>query len=231
MRMKAILWILLLTLWSATFAGAQGGDRRGGFGVFADYYVPLFNFRETYTETFKLGIAGHCVTSPSRIVEVEYHYSKFTEGSLEQKTFQFKDGVDYGSPEAQADMTFNSAVVNWLFSLKEEGFSGEGGVPYLTIGAGFHDYHSKVSGLIFPEQGGATLDTSLLLEDIDDTRTALGVNFGGGVQIFLSPRAALDLRARYNVIVGELRPFLNWGVHKAYPFHLFDVGVGVKFYL
>ena len=228
MRRGVALWILLLALSPATFAGAQEEGRRGGF---ANLYSPLFNFRDMYSEGFKVGGVAYFLTSPARIVEVEYHYSKFSGGSLKDRTFRFKDGVDYKSPQAQSDMTFNSLVVNWLFALKKGGFSGQENAAYVTVGAGFHDYHSKVSGLIFPEQGGATLDKTLELEAIDDTRTALGVNGGVGVQIFFSPKAALDLRVRYNVIIGELRPFLNWGVKKTHPFHLFDIGAGLKFYL
>ncbi|MXZ09442.1 MAG: outer membrane beta-barrel protein [Gemmatimonadetes bacterium] len=231
MRRIVGLWILLWVLSPTAFAVAQEEGHRGGFGVFAELYSPLFNFRDMYTEGFKLGAAAHFVTSPTRIVEVEYYYSKFAGGSLEERTFRFKDGRDYTSPQAKSDMTFNSLVVNWLFALKDKKFEGEGSVPYLTVGAGFHNYHSKVSGLIFPEQGGATLDQTLLLEAIDDTRTALGVSGGAGMQIFLGPKAALDLRVSYNVIVEELRPFLNWGVKKTHPFHLFDIGAGVKFYM
>ena len=81
MRRIMGLWILLWVLSPTAFAVAQEEGHRGGFGVFAELYSPLFNFRDMYTEGFKLGAAAHFVTSPARIVEVEYYYSKFAGGS------------------------------------------------------------------------------------------------------------------------------------------------------
>jgi hypothetical protein len=48
---------------------------------------------------------------------------------------------------------------------------------------------------------------------------------------FFSERAALDLRVRYNFVLGELRPFAVWGIEKTSFFHLLDVGAGLKFYI
>ena len=108
-------------------------------------------------------------------------------------------------------------------------------MPYLTLGAGLYDYSSKVSGLIFPGQvpsgSGAPPDPTVIQEPINDTRTSFSANFGGGVQFGLGDKAALDLRVRYNVVMGELRPFLVWGVEKTFPFNLIDIGVGFKFNL
>ena len=46
----------------------------------------------------------------------------------------------------------------------------------------------------------------------------------------LSDKAALDVRVRNNLVMGELRPFELWGVKKTFPFNLIDVGVGLKGY-
>ena len=214
----------------------QVSGQVGTFGVggFFDFYVPLFNFRDMYDNGAKFGGSVHYRFHKGKIAEVEFHHARFNDGSLQTRTFPFSDGNNYTSPNAKADMTFNSVNVNWLFALKEDGF-GRGSVPYLTFGTGLNDYSSKVSGLIFPGQipsgPAAPPDATIIQESINDTRTSFSASFGAGVLFGVGDNAAIDLRLRYNVVMGELRPFLVWGVEKTYPFNLIDVGVGFKFNL
>ena len=152
---------------------------------------------------------AHYIYHKRKMAEVEFHHARFNNGSLETRTFSFSDGKEYTSPQAEANMTINSINANWLFALREQGF-GQGTTLYLTFGAGLHDYSSKVSGLIFagqtPSGAGAPPDPTILLEPINDTRTAFSASFGGGVQIGMGDKAALDVRVRYNIVMGELRP-------------------------
>jgi opacity protein-like surface antigen len=215
---------------------AQATAREGAFGAggFFDFYIPIFNFKDMYDSGTKFGGTAHYIYHKRKMVEVEFHHARFNNGSLETRTFSFSDGNEYTSPQAEANMTINSINANWLFALREQGF-GQGTTLYLTFGAGLHNYSSKVSGLIFPGQipagAGAPPDPTILLEPIDDTRTAFSASFGGGVQIGMGDKAALDVRVRYNIVMGELRPFLIWGIGKTYPFNLIDIGVGIKFNL
>ena len=231
--MKKLLLILCV---AALLPNAQATAGEGAFGAggFFDFYIPLFNFKDMYDSGTKFGGTAHYIYHKRKMVEVELHHARFNDGSLETRTFSFSDGKEYTSPQAEANMTINSINANWLFALREQGF-GQGATLYLTFGAGLHDYASKVSGLIFagqtPSGAGAPPDQNILLEPINDTRTAFSASFGGGVQIGLGDKAALDVRARYNIVMGELRPFLVWGIEKTYPFNLIDIGAGIKFNL
>lgn len=228
--------ILIILCVAALLPNAQATAQEGAFGAggFFNLYIPLFNFKDMYDTGTKFGGSVHYIYHKRKMAEVEFHHARFKDGSLQTRTFAFSDGKDYVSPQAESKMTFNSISANWLFALNEEGF-GEGAAPYLTFGAGLYDYSNKVSGLIFaaqvPAGPGAPPDQSKLQEPITDTRTAFSTNLGGGVQIGLGNKAALDLRVRYNIVMGELRPFLVWGVEKTFPFNLIDVGVGIKFNL
>ena len=235
MRYIKVIGLIFLSVWlSASAAKAADLSGNWGGGVFGSLYRPFFKFRDMYTDTGKFGVSVHHMLSPRKLMEVEYHYAKFSDGSLEERTFRFADGKDHRSPQASSDMTFNSISVNWLLALKQNGF-GQGGAPYITFGTGFYDYANKVSGLIYPEQKpsspGAPPDPAILLEPVEDTRTALSINVGGGTLFFFSERASLDLRVRYNFVLGELRPFAVWGIQKTSFFHLLDVGAGLKFYI
>lgn len=226
--------ILIIFCIAVFVPNTQVTAQEGAFGVggFIDLYVPLFNFRDMYDSGTKFGGSIHYVFRKRKIAEVEFHHAQFNDGSLQTRSFQFSDGNDYVSTQAKSKMTINSINANWLFALKEEGF-GQGAAPYLTLGVGLQDYSSKVSGLIFPGQipsgPNAPPDPTIIQEPINDTRTSFSASFGGGIQFGLGDKAALDLRARYNVIMGELRPFLVWGVEKTFPFNLIDIGVGFKF--
>ncbi|MDE2799340.1 MAG: outer membrane beta-barrel protein [Gemmatimonadota bacterium] len=231
--MKNVFSILCIVV---LLPNAQATAREGAFGAggFFDFYIPVFNFKDMYDSGTKFGGTAHYIYHKRKMVEVEFHHARFNNGSLETRTFSFSDGKEYTSPQAEANMTINSINANWLFALREQGF-GQGTTLYLTFGAGLHDYSSKVSGLIFagqtPSGAGAPPDPTILLEPINDTRTAFSASFGGGVQIGMGDKAALDLRARYNIVMGELRPFLVWGIEKTYPFNLIDIGAGIKFNL
>jgi len=63
-----------------------------------------------------------------------------------------------------------------------------------------------------------------------DTQTALSANLGFGMEAFITSSVALDVRARYNFIIGELRPFEDWKLQKVFPLQLFDLSAGLKFY-
>ena len=168
-------------------------------------------------------------TASSKIsVEVEYHYSKFNDGSLETTPFTWPvDSRNYVSANAVHEMQINSFLLNTLihFQDRTEGFS-----PYFAVGTGFYAYRTKVENLIYPGQAVAPLNESLLLPDQADVRTALGLNVGLGGSLPIGTQMALDVRARYNVIFGYLRPHLAWGISQTSFFQMADLGVGLKVY-
>lgn len=137
MKWFKIIGIMFLAT-SMSASPGKTADLTGnwGGGVFGSLYSPFFKFRDMYKETVKFGGSVHYVFSPRKLMELEFHYAKFSDGSLENRTFTYSDGKDYVSPNAKSDMAFKSVAVNWLISLKSKGF-GQGGVPYVTFGTGF----------------------------------------------------------------------------------------------
>jgi hypothetical protein len=82
-----------------------------------------------------------------------------------------------------------------------------------------------VRGLLYPQ------NPSIELLPTREKKRALAVVTGVGALIGLGPKAGFDVRARYNLVLGELRPYYLWGIDKAYPFLLIDLGAGIKFFL
>ena len=64
----------------------------------------------------------------------------------------------------------------------------------------------------------------------EDTRTALAATVGFGLEAFLTPTLALDIRGRYHFMVTDLRPYDQWLLAKVFPVQLVDLSVGFKMY-
>jgi opacity protein-like surface antigen len=78
--------------------------------------------------------------------------------------------------------------------------------------------------------GGPGPDNSLTLPTSHDRRAALTVNAGLGLEAFIISNVSLDLRARYHLTIGDLRPFNDFGLFQTFPIQQFDIGAGFKFY-
>jgi hypothetical protein len=76
---------------------------------------------------------------------------------------------------------------------------------------------------------GDQLPTVVMNRQVD-TRTAVTAALGVGLEAFLTPTIALDVRARYHFILSELRPYDAWGLDKAFPLQMMDLSAGFKFY-
>ena len=180
-----------------------------GVGAFVGYNRAMFKLDDWYQDG-KTAVGGVFVyvVNPKTSVEVEYHRS----------------------PGARSEMRINSFLVNVLIRqsgiMERQKYS-----PYVAFGTGFYDYTTDVRGLIFPGQKTAPIDKSLLLEAFSDTRTALGVNVGAGVEGFIFDNVSVDLRGRYNVLLGELRPMEAWGIEgQTFPMQFWNVRAGMRFY-
>jgi opacity protein-like surface antigen len=227
MRVLKVLGVLaLFLLMSAGQGYAQG---RWGVGAFANYNVPTFGLGNWYSSAGQYGMNFAYVPTSNVTVEVEFHRSTFTHGSLETRTFTWTDGKAYASPNAKSSMSFNSFLVNGLIRLSQHGepFSASSYAPYIEVGGGFYHYRNNVSGLLWPGQTGALVTE---LEPFSDRRYALGFNAGFGVEAFVINNVSVDLRARYNFLIGQTRPMEDWGLKETLPLQLFDIGAGIKFY-
>ena len=87
-----------------------------------------------------------------------------------------------------------------------------------------------MTGLVYPGQTLEPLDATQLLPDQEDRRAALGVNFGLGVERFLSKNFSLDFRVQHNFLVGTLSPRESWEVKEVWPMQMLDLEIAFKFY-
>ncbi|MSS73566.1 MAG: hypothetical protein EXS64_19065 [Candidatus Latescibacteria bacterium] len=223
------LLVLLAVLAGAVYADDVSG--RWGVGAFMNYNVPTFGFRNWYSSASKFGMAFAYVPSQRMSVEVEYHRSHFAHGSLESRTFVWAAGdkKPHTSPDARSDMKINSLLANGIIHLgkKIPSFQASSFSPYLIVGGGFYRYKHNVSGMLWPAQKDALV---IPLPGYTDQQFALGINAGFGVEAFIMNNVAVDLRGRYNFVVGQLRSMENWGLKETFPLMLFDMGAGLKFY-
>jgi opacity protein-like surface antigen len=225
-----VAFLLLL----AGTAPAQEAGEKWGIGTFLDYNRSMFKLKDWYKGgRGEVGVVFTYVASDRVSVELEYHRSKFDNGSLESLPFTWSvDGKDYVSPNAISKMRINNFLVNAVVRRGGSGMLNKGNYsPYLTVGAGFYDYTTDVRGLIYPKQLTAPLDQTRQLEPFSDTRTALGANVGFGVEGFISDNISVDLRGRYNVLMGELRPMEAWGLEgQTFPMQFWNLRGGMRFY-
>ncbi len=223
----------LLLLASAPGSWAHEASKKWGVGTFLSYNVPVFKLKDRFSPTKKYGGSWQYSITSKLYMEVEYHRSAFLNGKLAQKTFRWPvDNKDYRSPLATSEMKFNSVAMNLLiFHPKEPKFQAKRSAHYIEVGVGFYNYEAANRNFIYPGQTVAPLNTTLVLQPQVDGKTALSVNVGYGVQAFAWDNVAIDLRARYNLVMGDLRPMYDWGVqNKTFPMHLLDVGAGLRFY-
>jgi hypothetical protein len=89
-----------------------------------------------------------------------------------------------------------------------------------------------VSGLIWPGQSGAAIKTDAqnTLEPIKDYETALSMNVGLGAYFRTSERFVVDMRVRWNVSMGQLRPFEDWGLLQTFPIQSVNFMIGFKYF-
>lgn len=228
--MRVLRMLCLLGAVLAAVPGAEAVEKgRSGIGVFGSMEVPLFTFADWYSSSPKVGLMYNYVASPRVVVEVEYHYASMRGGDLDERKFTWSvDKQSYASPDVSQSMWFNSLSANSLVHLKP--LTNRGAIPYLMGGLGFYGFSHEVSGLVFPGQTGNAIDPSLKLNPYEDKWAALTFSMGGGVSLVRSAQFLLDVRARYNLILGEIRPLEDWGLKKAFPLQAIDLAVGFKYF-
>jgi opacity protein-like surface antigen len=233
LKMRVLLLSGLLFLASISTSVAENNPKNWGVGTFLAYNLPVLQLQDRFSAASKYGASWQYLINPKLFVEAEYHRSQFLNGKLAKRPFTWSvDSQPYVSPQAKSELRFNGVSLNLLiFHSGGPAFRAKTFPPYLEAGVGFYSYRSENRNFIYPGQTKKPLNTALVLQPQIDTKTVLTVNFGYGIQAFLGDRVALDLRARYNLVVGDLRPMYDWGIKsKTFPMHLFDVGAGLKFY-
>jgi len=230
---RVIFGTLVLMVALSGQSGAEVGGT-WGLGITANYDLPVLKLKQWFPSGGpQIGGTLLHVINDTWTAEVEGNWSKYSNGDLEDRAFLWSvDGLEYKSPQASSQMTWTTGVVNWIRHFDKGGkkFNDGGGAPYALIGAGFFHYENDISGLVFPAQNATPLDTSVILRPVSDVRTALGLNFGLGLEYFASSTMAIDFRGQYNVVFGTVRPLEAWGLEEVFPFQKLNVGVRFKMY-
>ena len=253
MRLMKILSIAVLLL--ALFASNAPAQVQGKWGVggFIGYTNPLFTFGDRFGGGVdKWGLNASYVTSSRITLEVEYHHASMDKGVLESGTFSWSPKAltvkEYASvdlnPASVYENTFNSLLLSAQWHFNADRTMGEGSFsPYIVVGGGFYDHETIADNIVWPGQSptdaagaGGGLDAagdqlpSVVMNTQVDTRTAVAATIGVGLEAFLTPTIAVDMRTRYHFVLSELRPYDAWGLDKAFPLQMIDLAAGFKFY-
>ncbi len=206
-------------------------ETRYGAGVFFNRSVPVLGFHDRYSASQVYGAVLNYRVSSRATIEFEYHHMTIDDGKIADLAFTWPiDKQKYLSPDANSRFNLNSFLINALAHLKPRKSARELQLlPYLAVGAGFYDYQDQISGLIFPGQKEQPLNRELMLEPIEDEHTALGASLGLGMAV-VQQRFGLDIRGRYHLILGDLRPMEAWNLPGVFPLAMFDFRTTFKLY-
>ena len=206
---------------------------RFGFGGYTSLYYPTMGLQERYQFSTKYGVYFLYTPGSHLTTEFEYHRAVFEPGLIAERPMRWPvDMKLYDSPRAENSLIFNSFSVNGLYYFYDR--TKEGGIssaPYFHFGGGFCHYNSATSGLIWPGQTSKPLDPEMVIPPFEDKAFGLTMSLGLGVEVMAGRQAALDIHARYNVVVGELRSMEAYGLANVWPLQMIDVGIGMKYYL
>lgn len=231
--MRKCLWVGLATgLYVFAFGGppVEAEGHKYGAGIFANRSTPLLGLADRYPASQEYGVVLDYRLSDRTTLELEYHHTRIDDGAIEHRAFQWNvDKKFYYSPEARSRFNLNAFLLNALVDLTERRGSDLQLRPYLAVGSGFYDYQDRVSGLIYPGQKAEPLDPGLLMAPREDEHTALGVSLGFGMAV-VQGRFGLDVRTRYHLILGDLRPMEAWDMESVFPVSLLDVRTTFKVY-
>jgi opacity protein-like surface antigen len=225
-----------------------------GLGGFVSYTNPLFKFGERFGSGIdKWGLTASYVSGSRVTLEAEYHHAEMDNGALENTKFQWSPKAltvkEYVSkdlnPASSYTNRFNSVLISGLWFFNADRTMGEGSFsPYIVVGGGFYDHKTVADNIVWPGQSpseaGSVDPTNvdaqgdivpqLTMGRQEDTRTAVTAALGLGLEAFLTPTIALDVRGRYHFILSELRPYDSFGFEKAFPLQMIDLSAGFKFY-
>lgn len=250
---KVLGFVVACVLASASASQAQVAGK-WGLGGFVSYTHPMFTFGQRFGGGIdKWGLTASYVSSSRMTVEAEYHHARMDGGILESGEFTWSPKAltfhEYRSkdinPNSSYTNRFNSVLLSGLWFFNADRSMDEGSFsPYIIAGGGLYDHKTVAEDIVWPGQSpndakevdetkvdaqGDILPQKVL-ERQEDTRTAVTAVFGGGLEAHLTETIALDVRARYHFILGELRPYDAWELPKAFPLQMFDLSAGFKFY-
>lgn len=234
--MRSLRWgLFMVSLVVLCVVSEASAVDKWGMGGFVDYNIPLLSLRDRFSNAAKYGATLSFVKNQAITVEMEYHHSNFSKGKLATKPFVWPvDKKTYTSPNARSTMVFNSVVFNALIfpgdENKSRAFRARAYRYYFLVGGGFFNYKGENRDLVHPAQTKQPIDLNFVIEPQVDQRYTPAVEIGFGLEGFVTDNLSVDVRGRYNLVVGELRPMLFYDLETTWPIQLFDLGVGLKIY-
>lgn len=250
---KVLGFVVACVLASASASQAQVAGK-WGLGGFVSYTNPVFAFGQRFGGGVdKWGLTASYVSSSRMTVEAEYHHARMDGGILESGEFTWSPKAltdhQYRSkdinPNSSYTNRFNSVLLSGLWFFNADRSMDEGSFsPYIIAGGGLYDHKTVAENIVWPGQSPndargvdetkvdaqGDILPQVVLDRQEDTRTAVTAVLGVGLEAHLTETIALDVRARYHFILGELRPYDAWELPKAFPLQMFDLSAGFKFY-
>ena len=226
-----------------------------GIALTGGYDIPIGGLSDWYKGTGDYGAKLIFPTSKTNDIEIEYTYSDYTNSSIEERKFSYKSQNKYPNEEGNlvtvdslysskgsSHMTVHKIVINTVKYFNRTGFLNSRFL--VTGGAGFYIHNHEVDSLIYPGRP-IYRDKEIYMDPYSDKRVALGFNIGGGMEFGLTDKMALELRARYNLFISELRPLESYryegegftsdgkeigGLENVFPIQYFDISATLKYY-
>ncbi|MBN1350316.1 outer membrane beta-barrel protein [candidate division KSB1 bacterium] len=226
---RLIIILLILVSFSAlpVYSQPTAQSTKWGFGITGNYFLPIFNLNERFAGGLQYGFKwSYCKNSTT--YDIQYIYSKFSSGKIEEATFQWVyDGNQYTSPDASSEIHCSGVMGNLQQPIK---FGFGNFLPYWNIGAGFIYYEHQIKDLVFPGQSIPPIDYTFTYSPDKESNTALSINFGGGLHYPLTRQFDLALDLKYYILISYLRPMEAWLLEKVSPIQLFAVGLDLTYY-
>ncbi|MBC8216181.1 MAG: hypothetical protein H8E64_06690 [Candidatus Marinimicrobia bacterium] len=228
-RITLVLYLMLVGL---CLNAVDASDRDKHISFVGGMGIPIGGLNEWYNLTPSIGIQTAYYRTPESKVVFSFHFQKFIDGSIKDKTFQWMiDYEQYNSPKADAFMIWNDFIVKFQKTLPHLTFSVSGKTfsTFSSLGFGFYNYTHHVSGLIYPGQPKAPLDEDFLMDPISDRRVAWGACAGIGTELPISELLKVSVLLEYNSAIGFIRAFEDWGLYEVAPLQFLNLGIGVAY--
>lgn len=249
------LKLLLFSLIALFLVGQIQAQNKWGVSLTGGYDIPIAGLSDWYSGTGRYGGKIIFVSSKSHEIEIEYNYSKFTDGSIADRKFSYKSMIKYPDDEGNlvyrdslyssngsSYMTLHSITVNTVKYFDRMNFLN---ARFLfTGGVGFYIHNHRVDSLLYSGRP-IIKDKEIYMDPYSDKRVALGFNIGGGIDFKITERTSIELRAKYNFFISELRPLEAYryegegfesegkdigGLENVFPIQYIDVSASFKFY-
>lgn len=243
-KLSIVLALAVLVLVSLPAASQGQGLTAGQYGLFVDggYAHPLANLAQRFKGTYNIG-GGFIYAINERFAgEIRVSYSKFDKvsGDPLMYTINVQDVLTTFTLPPEMEHWYRNVALtpSLLINLT----TGGSVTPYFGLGTSVNRFdwyrgeaHSYVRG-----QGSTTFDyyrdatTGELVDAYQAkhfTEWQWGLNGSLGLGFKAGANAMFDIKARWDIIMGDLWPALLLGLEEVRPIQTLQITAGVRFML